>query len=67
MVHLLDIEGRWEGGLYELLVASGVVPVVVGVDDGGQVDLAAADGLLQDWRDPGNIMSLSLASLPPVL
>lgn len=40
----------------ELLVTASVVPMVVGIHDSCKVDFAAADGLLQNRRDPGTVM-----------
>jgi hypothetical protein len=41
--------------LEHLLVAAGVVPVVVGVEDGGQLDLARVDLVSDGRRDLGRI------------
>lgn len=49
-----DVEGLVK--LHEHLgVATGVVPMVVGVDDGGKVDAAILDGLLENRDDLGRM------------
>lgn len=55
-VTVFAADDRGGGELFEhLFVAARVVPVVVGVDDGGQVDLVGGDVVFEGWGDFGRV------------